>query len=196
MTSEVGGNREHVAEIHRQRITGFVTKLKCHRGRSWCENRITLGVSLGEVVSNQATHFQGFAVIGVVIAGRQCIGAEHDASLYFVAKTCCSRGSVHRIQIFGIHAQAVAHAIETCEIAARFGRSNQVVRSQAVQHRRHLHIHHRCTSCAQRVERSLKLGKHVGRRTLGHVSDATDAHALHTFAQLTRQHGRRLWQRC
>ena len=60
------------------------------------EQDVGVLVGPGEVVGDQPPDLQRLAVVGVVVAGRQGVRAEHDAPLHLGAEAGLTRGRVHR----------------------------------------------------------------------------------------------------
>ncbi|PKN32335.1 MAG: hypothetical protein CVU63_19315 [Deltaproteobacteria bacterium HGW-Deltaproteobacteria-20] len=67
-------------------------------------------------------------VVGIAKAGRQHIGAEHDATLHFHAKPLATGGGAERVHVFAASfARAEPDAVESREVAGRFGGRKDVV---------------------------------------------------------------------
>ena len=78
-------------------------------------------------------HLLRLAVVGVVVAGRERVRADHDAPLDLRAETLAARALVHLDEVFGaVGAVAVAHAVEARQVRAGLGRRDDVVRRQGV----------------------------------------------------------------
>ena len=73
-------------------------------------------------------------VIGVVVAGRQRVRAEHDPSLDLGPEPLAARGRHHgdRVGVGTLGAEAVAHAVVAGEVRRRLRRRDQVVRAERV----------------------------------------------------------------
>ena len=67
-----------------------------------------------------------------MVAGRQRVGADHDAALHLGPEAGVACGLVHRADVGTVHAQAIADAVEAGQIGGGLGRRDHVVRSQAV----------------------------------------------------------------
>src|SRR5262249_31578615 len=68
-------------------------------------------------------------VVGVVVAGRQRVGAEQDAPLHFRAESRAPRVGVERVHVVApLMTKAVAHAVEARQVRAGFRGRHQVVR--------------------------------------------------------------------
>jgi len=90
---EVARNREDVREVHRHRVGGLRTELEGHRRWSPRAARRPLG-RRGESVDRERADLQRLSVVGVVVAGRERVGAEHDAALHFVAEAAVRVASI------------------------------------------------------------------------------------------------------
>src|SRR6516165_5088379 len=81
----VDGHREHVIEIHSNRIA--VSLLADSEGGRWRrrseDGADALGKAILEIPFDQCAHLLGAYIVGVVVAGRQHVGADHDASAHF-----------------------------------------------------------------------------------------------------------------
>ena len=65
-----------------------------------------------KIAAHQGADFLGLQVIGIVIAGGQYVGAQHDPALDFVAESAGARGPIHIGQIGRVRgAVAVANPI-------------------------------------------------------------------------------------
>jgi hypothetical protein len=57
-----------------------------HRRRRGTEQEVDLIGTRGEGVNHLRANFEGLAVVGVVVTGRERVGPEHDATLHLGAK--------------------------------------------------------------------------------------------------------------
>ncbi len=78
-------------------------------------------------------HLLGLAVEGVVVAGRQGVGAEHDAALHLVAEALVA-GLLHQLdeRRRSRRAVAVADTVVAGQVRGRLGRGDEVVAGEAV----------------------------------------------------------------
>jgi len=84
--------------------------------------------SLDEIVGDQAADALGLQVVGIVIAVRQHVGANHDAPLDLGAKALSPGLHVHIVKVAVVRGTvAVTHAVETAEIGTGLGRRDHVV---------------------------------------------------------------------
>ena len=77
-------------------------------------------------------HLLRLAVVGLVVARRERVGAEHDPALRLVAEAGVARAHVHLAHVAVADAEAVADAVVAREVRGRLGRGDQVVAGQAV----------------------------------------------------------------
>src|SRR5499433_909624 len=114
----VDRHREHVVEIHLDWIGS--TLLADAEGRRWRrggEDRIhAFGKDPLEIALDQRAYLLCAQVVGVVIAGRKHVGADHDAPAYLLAETAPARVLIHVGDVAPGNAQTVAHAVVTREI--------------------------------------------------------------------------------
>src|SRR5262249_54483055 len=79
-----------------------------------------------------SAHLLRAQVIGVVIAGREHVGPNHDTAAHLFAKTGRARVLVHVGDVAPGNAQAVAHAVIAGEIGRGFRRRHDVVGRQGI----------------------------------------------------------------
>ena len=175
VAGEVRRDRVGVAQVHRHRIGGLVAEAERHRRRRRGEQHVGALVGGGEVGSDAAADLERPAVVGVVVARRQRVGAEHDAPLDLGAEAVGACRHVHRVRVGRFDAMAEADAVVAGEVARRLGRGDQVVGGEAVAERGHLDVDDLGARLAQRVERLVEPRCDVGARALGQVGDASDA---------------------
>src|SRR5690606_35984242 len=89
-----------------------------------------------EVASDQGAHLERLAVEGVVVAGGQGVGAQHDAALDLVTEARGAGGLHHLARGGRLDPDAVADAVVASQVRARLGRGDQVVGRQPVGGRR------------------------------------------------------------
>ena len=86
-----------------------------------------------EVAADQRADALRLPVVGVVVAGRQRVGAEHDPALHLGAEARAARlARTSRARRRRVDAQAVADAVVARQVRGRLGRRDQVVGGQAV----------------------------------------------------------------
>ena len=196
MAGEIGGDCVDIAQIHRHRIFCFFAEWERNNWRGWRENHIHVVVGAFEIFSDEATHFEGLAVIRVVITSRQGVGAKHDATLHFIAKaggTCCA---VHGVGIDCIDTQSVTHTVVACEVAARLSRCNEVIRSECIRQAWQRDIDNGRACCSKCCECFVESGRHFCFGTTRKIHHATDAHASDTLCHRCNKRRCRLWNGC
>lgn len=86
-----------------------------------------------EVIDNQRSHLLGFAVVGIVVAGREHIVADQNSALDLGAKTLCSAQFIYLAQCFGFAgAFCKANPIIAGQIAGGLCWHDDVIDSQSV----------------------------------------------------------------
>ena len=81
-----------------------------------------------EVVGDQRADLLRLAVVGVVVAGGERVGADHDAAFDLVAEARLARLGVHASSVRGVlGAEAVADAVVAGEVRRALGGRDQVV---------------------------------------------------------------------
>src|SRR3989344_5826720 len=71
-------------------------------------------------------------VTGVVVAGREHIRSQHDASLCLAAESCTASFNIIPVKIIPVHMQPVAHTVKARKICGDFGRHDDVVNGKRV----------------------------------------------------------------
>ena len=81
-----------------------------------------------EIGADQLPHALRLEIVGIVVAGRQHVGAGHDAALDLGAEALAARALIQVEQIARmLAAMAVAHAIEARQVRGALGRRHHVV---------------------------------------------------------------------
>ena len=89
---EVGRDGGDVVEVHGHRVVELVAELE-RRGRCGrADQHVDLLEGRREVVRDEPAHLLRLAVVGVVVAARQRVGAEDDAALHLVAEAGVAGG--------------------------------------------------------------------------------------------------------
>ena len=127
-------HREHVVEIHLDRIgAALLADAEGGRRRRRRQDRVdALREHVLEILLDQRAHLLRAQVIGVVIAGREHVGADHHAAAHLGAETRRARRLIHADHIAALLAQAVAHAVIAREIGRGFRRRHDVIGRQRV----------------------------------------------------------------
>ena len=84
---QVHGHREHIVQIHRDRIVALLAKRKGRSRRCGRQQHVAFLERLLEVAPDQRADLLGAGVVGVVVAGGEHISADQHAPLYFCAET-------------------------------------------------------------------------------------------------------------
>ena len=114
-----------------------------------------------EVLGDQRPDLLRAAVVGVVVAGAQRVGAEHDPALDLGAEARLARLGVHLQQRAGLLAEAEADAVVAGEVGAALRGRDQVVRGQAVRRVREVRGLDRRAELARDLERLLERLQHA-----------------------------------
>ena len=94
---EARRDREHVVQIHRQRV-GRLADAERGRGRGRGQDHVALLERLAEILLDQRAHLLRLGEIGVVEAGRQHVGADHDPALDLGAEARRARRRIHVVE--------------------------------------------------------------------------------------------------
>ena len=86
----------------------------------------------GVLARDHRPHLLRLAVVGLVVAGRERVGAEHDPPLRLVAEAGVARPLDHLVVAVGVDAEPVADAVVAGEVRGRLGGSDQVVAGEPV----------------------------------------------------------------
>src|ERR1043166_404846 len=129
---EIARDREHIREIHLNRIIALLADFERRRGRCRCHDRINLLESLDEVLANERADFLRAQIKRVVVAAAQHVRAEDDTSFHFRAESLPAGLAVKFDRVGAIHTRAVADAVKAREVRGRFGRRDDVVSRRGV----------------------------------------------------------------
>ena len=81
---------------------------------------------------NQRANFQRLKIIGVVVARAQCVVANHNSALDFLAEFFRARVRHHFHNVRAVDAGTVADAVIAFKIRGGFGGRNQIVSRNGV----------------------------------------------------------------
>ena len=132
------------------------------RGRgARADEHVDLLERRGEVALHERAHLLRAAVVGVVVAGAQRVGAEDDAALHLGAEAGLARRGhdlLDRAAALGRDPQAEAHRVELREVARRLGGEDQVVGADRVLEVRGVDLDDLGTGRLEQRERLLRSG--------------------------------------
>ena len=130
---QVGRDRAQVGQVHRHRVVGPLADVERGGRRRRRDEDVHLAERRVEVPDDQRPHLLRLAVVGVVVAAGQGVGAEHDPALDLgaearppgmAAMTSSARAAAGP--------QPVPHAVEPGQVGRDLARRDQVVRGQRV----------------------------------------------------------------
>src|SRR5919205_105232 len=109
---EVGHAGVDVREVHRERVVRLLAEAEGGRRRRGREHGVAGVEGPEEVALDERAHLLRLEVVGVVVAGGEDVGAEHDAPLDLRPEALLARAAVHLAQVLRVfRAEAVAHAV-------------------------------------------------------------------------------------
>ena len=132
---QVQRQRAQIEQVHGQRIVDLLPEPEGRRGGGRRDQDVDALVGPVEIGGDQRAHFLRLVVVRVVVAGRQRVGADHDAALDFRAE---SGSAGQRHHLFGTvravvaDPHAVPHGVEASQVARYLRRQDQVVGGQRV----------------------------------------------------------------
>ena len=83
---QVGRQGKHILQVHGQRVIAMLADAKGGAGSHRRGDHVHLLEGALEIGLDQGAHLLRLAVIGIVIAGGEGVGAQHDAPLDLRAK--------------------------------------------------------------------------------------------------------------
>ena len=92
---QVGADGEDVRQIHLQRIVDALAEPERRRRARRHRDHVDRGEGRVVVAADQRAHLLRLQVVGVVVAGAQHVGAEHDPPLDLGAEPRAARPLVH-----------------------------------------------------------------------------------------------------
>ena len=151
-------------QVHRERVVGFSPSWNAASARSARAITSQRSNARVEVAPDERAHLLRLDVVGVVVAGRQRVGAEHDAALHLGAEARVARRLVHRrAGPSPSDAQAVAHAVVARQVRRRLGRRDEVVGRRSRSSRvRQLELDDLGAERRGRLDRRLERAAHAG----------------------------------
>src|SRR5512134_2188758 len=88
---QVDRDREHVHQVHFERVVRLLADAEGRAGGYRAGDDVHLLKGSLKVLLDQRAHLLRLEIIGVVVAGAEGVGAQHDATLDFWAKTFTAR---------------------------------------------------------------------------------------------------------
>ena len=129
----VGRDREEVGGVHRERILRLLAQLEGDRRRGRADDQVEALEQRRVLAGDDRAHLLRLAVEGVVVAGRERVGADHDPALGLVAEALVAGALVHLDQALRVlGAVAVADAVVAGQVRGGLGRGDQVVAGESV----------------------------------------------------------------
>ena len=180
---EVGRDGRDVVEVHRHRVVELVAEPERGRRRGRADEHVCGLEGAGEVVGDEAADLLGRAVVGVVVAAGQGVGAEDDPALDLVAEAGVpGRGhdllGAGVVDPLGQHPQAVAHGVELGQVARRLAGQDEVVGGERVGEARGGHLDDLGSRGDQVLDRLLEAPLDAWLEALaGQLLDDADPHA-------------------
>jgi len=106
-----------IREIHADWIIHPFIQFKRRAGRCRPNDDIDLVEGIPEIITYQMPDLLCLEIIGIIVAGREYIGSDHDPAFHFPAKTFATGTAKEIIQIFRICTSiAITHSIITCQV--------------------------------------------------------------------------------
>ncbi len=180
---EVRRDRREVVEVHGQRVVELLAELERRGGRRRRDQHVDLLERGVEVALDERAHLLRAAVVGVVVAGAQRVGAEDYPALDLGAEPGLAR---RRHDVLDgaaagrVHAEAEAHRVELGEVARRLRGEDQVVRGDGVLEVRGGDLDDLGAGLLEQVERLAEALRDAGLEALAvELLHDADAHALH-----------------
>ena len=160
-----------VGQVHGQRVGRALPDLEGHGGRGGRDQEVEAAERLLEVLDDERAGPLRLGVVGVVVAGGEGVGADHDAALDLGAEALAAGAHVHLVEVFAVGgAVTVAHPVEAGQVGAGLRRRDEVVGGDAPLHAGQAHLF---ADPAQRPD-----GVHRGVEHLAHARLAGVAHEL------------------
>src|ERR1700738_4873446 len=107
---------EDVVQIHRDRVVGLLADRESRRRRSRGQDAVDQLERRREVARNQGAHPLRLQVIGIIIAGRQHIGADQHAPPDLGAKPGGAGQFIHLVEAAALDPEAEAHTVVAREV--------------------------------------------------------------------------------
>src|SRR5215217_3215755 len=115
-TGEVCGDGADVVGVHGEGIVDLLPDPERHRGGGRREQDVVAGESRAKVLDDPGPHLLRLGVVGIIVARREGVGAEHDPSLRLVPEAYLARLAVHLVHAVRRDPESVAYAVEAGEV--------------------------------------------------------------------------------
>ena len=89
-----GGDREQVGEVHGERVLRLLAELEGDGRRGRADEEVVVLEGGRVLLRDDGAHLLGLAVVGLVVAGRERVGADQDAALRLGAEALPARALV------------------------------------------------------------------------------------------------------
>ena len=160
---QAGRDRHHVAGVHRERVGRLVADREGDRRRGRRGEDVERLERLAMLADEQRADALRLTVVGVVVARRERVGAEHDPPLRLVAEAGVTRPLDHLAVRRCVDARAVADAVVAGEVGRGLGRRDQVVaRHPVVEGERQVALADLGPERPSRLDRRLERRAHAG----------------------------------
>src|SRR5271166_1460443 len=124
---EIRRNSEDIVQIHRDRVVGILADDEGGRWRRRGQDAIDPLERLGEVARYQGAHTLRLQIIGVIVSGRQHVGADQHTAADLSAEPGGARQFVHLVEAVAFDPQAKSHAVIAREVRRGLGRCDYVI---------------------------------------------------------------------
>ena len=125
-------HREVVGQVHGKRIGGALAEPECDRRGGRRDHQVHRCKGRVEILGDARADLLRRAVVGLVVPGRERVGADHDPALDLVAEAVVASLLVHRREVRARRARPEAHAVVARQVRARLRRRDHVVGGDAV----------------------------------------------------------------
>ena len=133
--------------------------LEGHRGRRGRDEKVEAAEGLLEVLDDERAGPLGLSVVGVVVAGRERVGADHDAALDLGTEALAAGAHVHLVEVLALGgAVPVADPVEAGQVGAGLRGRDEVVGGDAALHAGQAHLF---AHAAQSLDGLHRRGEHL-----------------------------------
>ena len=125
-------DRQDVGEVHRERVGRPGAERERDGGARRRDEDVEPLEGRVVLAADDRAHLLRRAVVGVVVARRERVRADHDPPLGLVAEAVVTGVHHHLAEVGAVGAQAVAHPVVAGEVRRGLGGRDEVVAGQAV----------------------------------------------------------------